>query len=259
MNSLSQVSGHDLVSDIVYGPVFSRRYGHAFGINLLPLTKKCCSFNCVYCQLGFDFNRAQDALADFPSTEKIFSEIGVLFQKRIHECDVRIDNIILSGNGEPTLHPDFYAIVKSILDNRRQSGLKIPVVCFTNGSRLSFPDVRNSLISLDECCVKLDAGLTKTDLPNASFEISRFLKNVATIPNLVIQSCFVTGSSNNVDEESISEWLAWLSPIATHRVDLYTISRKTAKAGLMPVSVLQLESIAERLKKQNQCQIRICI
>lgn len=258
MNSPSQISGHDLVSDIVYGPVFSRRYGHTFGINLLPLTRKCCTFNCVYCQLGFDFNRAQDSFADFSRTEEIFSAVNALFQKHIRESPVTIDHIVLSGNGEPTLHPDFSVIVKNILDQRRQSGLNIPVVCFTNGSRLAIPEIRNSLISLDECCVKLDAGLKKIDLPNPSFDMIPFLKSMVHLPNLVIQSCFVTGSASNVSEGNILEWLEWLSKIQPCRVDLYTVSRKTAKAGLVAVSTGQLQLIAEKLKKKNECQIRIC-
>jgi hypothetical protein len=111
---------------------------------------------------------------------------------------------------------------------------------------------------LDECCVKLDANLKEINLPSSSFEILRFLKSLTTVPNLVIQSCFVTGSSSNVSEESVSEWLEWLRTLQPSRVDLYTISRRTAKAGLVAVSLCQLQDIAKKLRMQNKVNVRVC-
>ncbi len=43
-----------LFPDIIFGPVRSRRLGLSLGVNLLPTRSKLCSFDCIYCECGWN-------------------------------------------------------------------------------------------------------------------------------------------------------------------------------------------------------------
>ena len=89
---------------IVFGPIHSRRLGSSLGVNLLPLNGKLCNFDCVYCECGW--NHDGRCSGTLPEAEEVAGElVRVLMSCR--EDGTAIDSITFSGNGEPTLHPEF--------------------------------------------------------------------------------------------------------------------------------------------------------
>lgn len=95
----------------VFGPVKSRRLGRSLGVNLLPEDGKVCSFDCIYCECGFndDFRPK----AKLPTRECVRTEL----EKRLSAMKAAgetLDALTFSGNGEPTSHPDFDRIADDV-------------------------------------------------------------------------------------------------------------------------------------------------
>ena len=127
----------------VYGPVHSWRWGASLGVDLL-LTPSCCSFRCVYCQLGE---------IEAPTCERA---VRVPTGRVIRDLEAadwgRADVVTFSGSGEPTLAAN---LGEAIAEVRQRTSL--PVVVLTNAMHLDDPQVRAELSLADEVCCKLDA------------------------------------------------------------------------------------------------------
>lgn len=92
-----------LQTDIIYGPINSRRLGRSLGINLLPNDRKLCSFNCVYCHYGrTDVKTLLPEDVHFPSVEQVLDAV-----EEVLRTYPDVDYFTFSGNGELTLHPHF--------------------------------------------------------------------------------------------------------------------------------------------------------
>ena len=102
-------------SDIVFGPVSSRRLGSSLGVNLLPPDGKFCNFDCIYCECGWN----KDGLkgGKMPDAAAVRAAMGEKFPV-LASSGVKVDSITFSGNGEPTLNPDFPEIIDITVEMR---------------------------------------------------------------------------------------------------------------------------------------------
>ncbi|MCA9319172.1 MAG: radical SAM protein [Planctomycetes bacterium] len=255
-----QASGHESTQSIIYGPVVSRRYGRSLGINPMPRTDKLCNFNCVYCQLGWTAPQQTGYAPDksvFASPEEIASALRAVSRATLAE----VDAIMICGNGEPTLHPRFSAMVDQLVAVRDTVAPRLPITLLTNGTRLSNPEIHAALSRLDQVAVKLDAGslrkLKQIDMPREPVDLRVIAEATALLPRAVIQSCFVEGSVANTDEASIKDWLAALRFIRPERVDIYTISRTPPTDRVHGVSLATLEKIADRARPIPGLEVRV--
>ena len=103
--------------EIVFGPIRSRRLGSSLGVNVLPTKGKLCNFDCIYCECGWN----KDGVSDkrFPR----LAEVEAALEKRLAELaqdGIPVDSITFSGNGEPTINPDFAVIVDATVRLRNQ-------------------------------------------------------------------------------------------------------------------------------------------
>ena len=91
-----------LYEDIIFGPVRSRRLGISLGVNLLPIDSKLCSFDCIYCECGWNADHMGKRRFNSPE------DVSELLEKTL-QCMVADgtppDVITFAGNGEPTMHP----------------------------------------------------------------------------------------------------------------------------------------------------------
>ena len=132
---------------IIYGPVRSRRLGASLGLNISPTNYKLCSFNCVYCQYGWTDVCIMDTanrLGDLPTPDG--------FRKALEStlCENKeIDNITFSGNGEPTLHPQFEELVNIARQLKEEYFPKANIGVLSNSSTVNIEAVRRALASLD--------------------------------------------------------------------------------------------------------------
>ena len=78
-----------LFHDTVFGPIHSRRLGTSLGINLMPNDGKICSFDCVYCEAGY--NAQGSGKAGISSREEVRKALETKL-KSMSEAGERLDN-----------------------------------------------------------------------------------------------------------------------------------------------------------------------
>lgn len=240
-----------LADGVLYGPVRSRRLGNSLGINILPYNKKICSFNCGYCQCGWTTIRKWDDIA-FPSVD----EIGEALAAHLEACfrsGVQYDFLTLAGNGEPTLHPEFYKVVERILRERGKHMPKARVAILSNSASAGEERVRSGLNMLDERIMKLDAGSLKAirlvNNPLADTAVDTLVDGLRSLKDVVIQSMFVNGRVDNTSDDSVREWITAVHSVAPRYVQIYTLDRIPADDGLLPVEKNRMRTIAQQLTK----------
>jgi wyosine [tRNA(Phe)-imidazoG37] synthetase (radical SAM superfamily) len=237
---------------LVYGPVRSRRLGISLGINILPAEGKTCNFDCPYCQYGWT-SVSPDAASLWPTPEMI----GLALSERLREAkthDERIDRLTLAGRGEPTLHPQFSEIVTGLraVRDRQAPGTRLAIL--SNSSTAEKPAIRAALLALDERYMKLDAGdpITLRYVNDSPISCSRIVEALRTLPDLVIQTMFVSdpaGRMDNCGDISVAPWLRAIARIAPREVYLSTLDRTPASSLIHPVPDARLLEIANRVRR----------
>ncbi len=255
------VESYPLATDVVYGPVQSRRLGRSLGINPLPFGVKVCSFNCNYCQCGWTYDITDDeALAkyDWPSAERIAGG----FEKRLRELkDEPLDCATLSGNGEPTLHPDFDGVVQRLIEVRDavRPGLTLDVL--SNGANCGKPRVVGGLNLLDERYMKLDGGTDETFLdmnaPVLPIGVWDIVSGLKRLRDCVIQAMFTRGRRDNTTDAAVEQWISAVAQVNPKQVHVYTISRTPADAKIVAVDRVTLEAIAARVETDTGIPARV--
>ena len=249
--------GYPLVKDVVYGPFASRRLGSSLGVNILPFGVKVCAFNCNYCQCGWTFDLADEAtLASW--TWPTPAEIGEGVEKRLKElasAGTKIDAITITGNGEPTLHPDFPRAMEEVLAARDRAAKGVPVHILTNGANLAKAGVAEALNLLDERHVKLDAGTESMFLemnsPTEDIGIWDVMRGVKALVDFNVQAMFTRGRRDNSTPDEVDAWIEAVNRIKPKRVDVYSISREPADAQSQAVDVDRLQEIAKLCEKRT--------
>jgi len=232
----------------VYGPIRSRRLGSSLGINVLPVSHKVCSSNCVYCQYGWTLpNGSREPLKRAP---ELLVEIEEAFQRHARDGTV-VDCITLAGNGEPTLHPDLVELVEGIKQLRDAYFPTVPVGILSDATQLPRPRVREALALVELRCMKFDAADEATwrriNDPLGRIDFHAMLEALRRLPDVVLQSMFVQGRYDNTDEAHLSRWVDAVGSIKPRSVQVYTVDRPTAADGIQPVPRARLQQIADRL------------
>ena len=234
---------------IVYGPIHSRRLGHSIGINVLPLTHKVCSSNCVYCQYGWTLPGGGSA-ERLKRAPELLADIETAFQ-RYRDEGATVDCVTLAGNGEPTLHPDLLELVIEIrrLRDRYFPGARFGIL--SDATQLSRPHVRRALALLDARYLKFDAADEATwrrindPLGHTDFQV--MVQALRTCPDVILQSMFIQGAYDNTDEPHLHAWIDAVGSIRPRSVQVYTVDRGTAAPGITEVPRGELQAIADRL------------
>ena len=137
----------------IYGPVHSRRMGISLGINLMPRDGKVCTFDCVYCECGFNKDRV--AHSKRPTRQEVQRALELRLEQMHMEGEVP-DVLTFAGNGEPTTHPDFLGIIEDTIALRNRFCPKAKVSVLSNASFAARPNIRKALMLVDNNILKLD-------------------------------------------------------------------------------------------------------
>lgn len=250
----------DLQPGIIYGPIKSRRLGSSLGINLLPTDFKLCSLNCIYCHYGWTkehTSKTEDFIALMPSIQQVENSLENWLKN--NSCE--IDYITFSGNGEPTLHPDFSKIVDSVKKIRDKYVLQAKVAILSNSSTLNIPEVKEGLNKLDIRIMKLDCGTEKCfkeiNRPCRGVKFGDIVENLKTLNDFILQTIFLDGEINNISDSEIKEWIKRIAHIKPKEVQIYTCDRPQAKKGLIKVKKEKMEQIALVAQQSTGIKVRV--
>ena len=245
-----------LFHEIVFGPIHSRRLGSSLGVNLLPYDGKLCSFDCIYCECGYNENfRTKTKL---PSRENVKAALENKLVQLQNE-NTPIDVITFAGNGEPTLHPQFAEIIDDTIELRNKYYPNTKISVLSNAMHAGKEKVFNALKKVDNNILKLDSAILDTvrliDRPNSpEYSIEKQIALFKRFDgDFIMQTMFVRGSHNgkivdNTTEEEVSAWLEAVRDTNPREVMIYTIDRETPEKNLEKVSVEDLKRVGERVK-----------
>ena len=249
-----------LFDEIIFGPVLSRRLGNSLGINLLPLTKKICNFNCLYCECGltnYSFSTKDSSMPTRKAVEKNLRKILIDFSK----TGKRIDSITFAGNGEPTLHPSFPQIIDDTIILRDKYYPKAKIAVLSNATLIGKENIHKALQKIEYKILKLDSvfqeTIQKINCPKGDFSIDHLISQLRIFnTNLTIQTLFVKGrykgySFDNSSEKELEAWLQVIKKINPQLVMVYTIARDTPIESIEKISQEKLEAIAHRVRKMG--------
>ena len=245
-----------LFTDIIYGPIRSRRLGISLGVNLLPLHSKLCNFDCIYCECGWnDDNRTEKPR--FNAREDVRTALETALAKMQAEGALP-DVITFAGNGEPTIHPEFEAIIDDTIALRDKFAPKAKVSVLSNATQLHREGVRNALHKVDNAILKLDSAFTPTarliSKPQGDYSVERIVEQLASFGReFVLQTMFLRGEHNgtnidNTSERELEAWLAVVEHLRPQSVMVYSIDRATPCKTVQKVAREELEMIAKRVR-----------
>ncbi len=244
-----------LFDKIVFGPVKSRRLGVSLGINLLPIHRKVCNFDCVYCECGLNTPGA-DVNEKLPTREMVSSALCQKLEEMKANNETP-DVITFAGNGEPTIHPQFASIIDDTIELRNKYFPDAKISVLSNATMLHKRDIIEALLKADQSLLKLDSGLESSinqiNQPAKAVPVGKLIEQFKQFNGrLIIQSLFTRGTVantkiDNTTEADIQSWIECLKQIKPEMVMIYTIERDTPYEGLQKVSVDELKAIAKRV------------
>ena len=244
-----------LFDSIIYGPIHSRRLGVSLGINLMPITAKLCTFDCVYCECGWNQPVSHPSL---PTRE----EVRIALESQLSIAVEPIDVITFSGNGEPTLHPDFLGIIQDTCALRDQYCPKAKVSVLSNSTQLGRTDVIEALRLCDNRILKLDSAIDATmrliDKPvNAQLTVKQIAQWLSIFDgDFTLQTCFLRGeyqgqTIDNTTPEELTAWYKMVDYLHPKQVMIYVIDRVTPLETLEKIPAETMEKIAIPLREKG--------
>ena len=242
----------------IFGPVKSRRLGVSLGINLLPGDGKVCTFDCLYCECGF--NSQRKSKRPLPTREEVKTALEEKL-KEMKQENMLPDVLTFAGNGEPTIHPDFPGIIDDTIALRDRLCPKAKVSVLTNATLISRDNVFEALSKVDNNILKLDTVnsdyINLIDRPDGKYNIGTVIDRMKAFKGkAVIQTMFLTGTINginldNTGNEYVRPWIEAVKEIAPREVMIYTIDRETPRKDLTKATKEELDRIVEMLAAEG--------
>ena len=238
----------------IFGPIHSRRLGISLGINLMPADGKLCSFDCIYCECGF--NADHRPTLPRPTRDEVAAKLEQTLQRMTAEGQLP-DVLTFAGNGEPTCHPHFAEIIDDTIRLRNQYCPQAKVCVLSNSTMIHRQSVHDALMLVDDNILKLDTVnpqyINKVDRPNGHYDVQTIIDRMKAFNgHIIIQTMFMRGqyqgeSVDNTSEQYVAPWLDVVKQINPQQVMVYTIDRETPAHGLEKASREQLDAIRDRV------------
>lgn len=238
----------------IFGPIHSRRLGISLGINLMPADGKLCSFDCIYCECGF--NADHRPTLPRPTRDEVAAKLEQTLQRMTAEGQLP-DVVTFAGNGEPTCHPHFAEIIGDTIRLRNQYCPQAKVCVLSNSTMIHRQSVHDALMLVDDNILKLDTVnpqyINKVDRPNGHYDVQTIIDRMKAFNgHIIIQTMFMRGqyqgeSVDNTSEQYVAPWLDVVKQINPQQVMVYTIDRETPAHGLEKASREQLDAIRDRV------------
>ena len=234
----------------IFGPVQSRRLGISLGINLLPADGKVCSFDCIYCECGF--NREHRPQKPMPTRQEVAQALEHKLQV-MQEDGQMPDVLTFAGNGEPTCHPHFPEIIDDTIRLRDKYCPLAKVSVLSNSTMIHRQAVHDALMRVDNNILKLDTVdpdfIKQVDNPVGNYDVSQIIERLKLFKgHVIIQTMFLKGQDiDNTTPHYVEPWLEALADIKPQQVMIYTIDRETPDQTLRKATHEELDAIRDRV------------
>jgi wyosine [tRNA(Phe)-imidazoG37] synthetase (radical SAM superfamily) len=244
-----------LFDQIIFGPIHSRRLGVSLGVNLLPIDAKVCTFDCVYCECGFN---TPDHGSKLPTRFQVKEALEMKLHKMLSEGQLP-DVITFSGNGEPTLHAEFGAIIDDTIALRNEFCPSAKVTVLSNSSRIHTLKVFAALHKVDHAILKFDSAIDGTlkhmDRPvGKHMNVAWFINHLKKFEgNIIIQTMFLRGEYDgkvidNTTDVEVKAWLGAMLEIRPKQIMMYSLDRETPAKNIEKISFEEMSVIADKAR-----------
>jgi len=236
--------------ETVFGPIHSRRLGSSLGINLLPRHGKFCTFDCIYCECGWNRDGRDDQV--LPTAAQVRSAL----EDKLAACMLEgtpIDSITFSGDGEPTLNPEFPRIIDDTLQLRDAYYPAAKVSVLSNATRVHVPEIAAALKRVDNPILKIDAPtdalIDKIDHPAPGYRLERVLEALRGFHgDFVLQTMFLRSPEfDSSSPEVLDGWMDIVRELKPRKIMVYTIDRPTPAQGLEKFSTARMRELVQPL------------
>ena len=240
--------------ETVFGPIFSRRLGSSLGINLLPVNGKICTFDCIYCECGWNKDGRDDTR--LPKA----AEVGEALEAKLKQLvadRIPVDSITFSGDGESTINPDFSQIIVDTLALRDQYYPKAKVSVLSNATQVHRPEIFAALRKVDNPIMKIDAPtnalVEKINKPAPGYDIDRVVEALKQFNgDFVLQTMFLKSKDfDSSSPEVLQGWMDIVRLLKPREVMAYTIDRPTPEEGLQKLTVEEMRTMLDPLIREG--------
>ncbi|MDE6158054.1 MAG: radical SAM protein [Muribaculaceae bacterium] len=253
-----------LFHNTIFGPIHSRRLGTSLGINLMPNDGKICSFDCLYCEAGYNAQGA--GTSGLPTRRQVAEQLEAKLSA-MKAAGAPLDVITFSGNGEPTLHPDFGGVIDDTIALRDRYYPEVKISVLSNATRLGRTAVAEALAKVDNNILKLDSAIPDTvrilDRPAPGYSLERVIEQIGSFGgSAIVQTMICSGEhdgmaiDNSTDDE-VDALIEAYRRIAPREVMIYTIDRPTPETQLRKVARRRLDEIAERIRHATGLTVQV--
>ncbi len=256
-----------LFHSTIFGPIHSRRLGSSLGVNLMPDDGKICSFDCLYCEAGY--NAQGSGTTGLPSR----AEVARMLAEKLAEMKSKgdpLDVITFSGNGEPTLHPDFEGIIDDTIALRDCWFPEVKISVLSNATTIGKESVCRALERVDNNILKLDSAIDLTvrllDRPTSpAFSVADTIERLKRFSGqAIIQTMLTSGehdgvSVDNTGEAELSALIEAYKAIKPREVMLYTIDRPTPETTLRHTPPEVLRHAAARIEAEAGVPVQLTL
>ena len=240
--------------EIVFGPISSRRLGSSLGVNLLPSKGKLCNFDCIYCECGWNRDGADDRR--FPE----YAEIEAALEEKMAKAaadGTGVDSITFSGNGEPTMHPDFPKVIDLTLRLRDRYFPQAKVSVLSNATLIGGEEVAHALMRVDNPILKIDASsdglIQKINKPAGSYSLDAVVRNLRKFDGrFILQTMFLRSPDfDTATPEALGRWMDIVRELRPREVMVYTIDRETPDKSLGKYTVEEMTEMVRPLVEEG--------
>lgn len=240
--------------EIVFGPIFSRRLGSSLGVNLLPSKGKLCNFDCIYCECGWNKDGAEDRrFPEYPEIEAALEEK----MAKAAEDGTGVDSITFSGNGEPTMHPDFPKVIDLTLRLRDKYFPHAKVSVLSNATLIGREEVAQALMRVDNPILKIDASsdelIGKINKPVGTYSLDAVVRNLKKFDGrFILQTMFLKSPDfDTAAPEALGRWMDIVRELRPREVMVYTIDRETPDKTLGKYTVEEMTEMVRPLVEEG--------
>lgn len=241
--------------ELVFGPIHSRRLGSSLGINLLPRDGKFCNYDCIYCECGWN----KDGISPshiLPTALQIKSALSAKLEGCLKD-GIGIDSITFSGNGEPTIHPEFSDIVDIVIELRDKYYPRAKVSVLSNATASGNSSVFNALKKIDNPILKLDScddrGIILVNKPQSAVSAKSIINNMRHFKgDFILQAMLLKSKDfDSLDPDHISRWKAVIRELQPKEIQLYSLDRETPDKFLTKISIEEMKEATKDLLEEG--------